>query len=80
MQRLTRGLPPGLDRVREDLRGNLRAVLSTALTRMDLVSRDEFDLQCAVLARTRAKVETLERQVAELEAALRVRDGPDADG
>ena len=76
MQRLTRGLPPGLDLVRDDLRANLNAVLNSALARMDLVSRDEFDVQCAVLARTRAKVDALERKVAELEEALKARAGP----
>lgn len=74
MQRLTRGLPPGLDRVQADLRSNLSAVLNAAISRMELVSRDEFDVQCAVLARTRAKVEALERRVAELEQAVRERD------
>ena len=41
--------------------------MESALSRMDLVTREEFDVQTAVLARTREKLETLERRVAELE-------------
>ena len=65
--RIVDGLPSGFGRVRDDLRGNLRAAVSAALARMDLVTREEFDVQAAVLARTRAKLEALEATVAELE-------------
>ena len=65
--RIVDGMPAGLGRVRDDLRGNLRAAVSAALARMDLVTREEFDVQAAVLARTRAKLEALEATVAELE-------------
>ena len=61
------GLPAGFGQVREDLRNNLRAAVSAALTRMDLVSREEFDVQSAVLARTREKLTALEAKVGELE-------------
>lgn len=47
----------------------LRTLMQSALNKMELVSRDEFDAQAAVLARTRALVEALEQRVAELEAA-----------
>lgn len=50
-----------------DLENNLRSALRAMFDRLDLVSRDEFDVQQAVLARTRAKLTALERQVAELE-------------
>ena len=43
--------------------------MSSALARMDVVTREEFDVQSAVLARTREKLEALERRVAELERA-----------
>ncbi|MGE0556728.1 MAG: accessory factor UbiK family protein [Burkholderiales bacterium] len=52
-----------------DLEKNLRAMLSAWLTRLDLVSREEFDIQREVLARARAQLDELERKVAELEAA-----------
>lgn len=51
-----------------DLDRNLRALLGAWFARIDLVSREEFDIQREVLARTRARVAELERQVAALEA------------
>ena len=70
--RLASLVPPGVAQAHEDLRANFRDVLAQGLRRLDLVTRDEFDVQREVLARTRAKVEALERRVAELEAhALR---------
>lgn len=68
--RIAEGLPAGFGRVHEDLRNNLHAAVSAALTRMDLVSRDEFDVQSAVLARTREKLTALEAKVGELERTL----------
>jgi len=53
----------------KDLERNLRALLTSAFSRLDLVTREEFDVQREVLARTRAKLEALEAQVAELEAS-----------
>jgi BMFP domain-containing protein YqiC len=64
-------LPRGLADSEADLRRNLRAVLSGVLSRMDVVSREEFDAQSRVLTRTREKLDALERQVAALEG----RDG-----
>ena len=54
-----------------DLERNVRAMLSGAFSRMDLVSREEYDVQVEVLARTREKLSALEARIAELEA----RDG-----
>jgi ubiquinone biosynthesis accessory factor UbiK len=70
VSRVAEGLPAGLGQVHEDLRNNLRAAVSAALARMDLVSREEFDVQSAVLARTRQKLTALEAKVAELERSL----------
>ena len=67
-QRLASLVRPGLDRARADLQANFREVLSAGLRRMDLVTREEFDAQRAVLARTRELVGALEARVAELEA------------
>ena len=53
---------------REDIERNLKALVSSALSRFDLVSRDEFDAQVAVLEHTRMRLEALEKQVAELTA------------
>jgi BMFP domain-containing protein YqiC len=57
-----------------DLEKNLRALMSGALTKLDLVSREEFDVQRQVLLRTREKLTVLEAQVAELERTLAARD------
>jgi ubiquinone biosynthesis accessory factor UbiK len=50
-----------------DLEKNLRALLQSAFSRLDLVTREEFDVQREVLARTRAKLQELEAKLAELE-------------
>ena len=68
-RRVLDALPRDLAGGEADLRRNLRAALSGVLSRMDLVTREEFDAQTRVLARTREKLELLERQVATLEAA-----------
>jgi BMFP domain-containing protein YqiC len=50
-----------------DLEKNLRALLASAFSRLDLVTREEFDVQCEVLARTREKLAQLETRLAEYE-------------
>jgi BMFP domain-containing protein YqiC len=51
----------------KDIDKNLRALLSSAFSRLDLVTREEFDVQQEVLARTREKLQQMEARVAELE-------------
>lgn len=53
-----------------DLEKNFRGMLSSTFTRMELVSREEYDVQVQVLARAREKLAALEARVAELEARL----------
>ena len=65
-RRLGSLVPPGLREGREELQQNFKAVLQAGLGKLDLVTREEFDVQRAVLARTREKLEALERQLAEL--------------
>lgn len=67
-QRLAALVPPNLNQAREDLQANFRDVLAHGLRRFDLVTREEFDAQRAVLARTRELVVQLEARLAELEA------------
>jgi BMFP domain-containing protein YqiC len=55
----------------KDLEKNFRGMLSSAFTRLDLVSREEYDVQVEVLARAREKIAALEARVAELEAMRR---------
>ncbi len=66
-QRLAKTLPTGLQVLQDDVKHNLRAGLEAGLAHLDLVTREEFDVQAAVLARTRQKLEALEKQVAEME-------------
>ncbi|CAB1276803.1 ubiquinone biosynthesis accessory factor UbiK [Candidatus Nitrosacidococcus tergens] len=73
--KLSKVVPTGLQDIQKDIEKNFRAVLSSAFSRLDLVTREEFDVQQAVLARTRIKLEGLEVQVAELEEKLRVGAG-----
>ncbi|MEJ5209210.1 MAG: accessory factor UbiK family protein [Lysobacteraceae bacterium] len=64
-RRLGALLPPGLSEARSDLEQNFRAALQAGLQRLDLVTREEFEVQRAVLLRTREKLDALERQLAE---------------
>jgi ubiquinone biosynthesis accessory factor UbiK len=66
-RRLMEQVPPALRAVGEDLEAGFRAVLRERLARLDLVTRDEFDAQTRVLARTRARLEELEARLAALE-------------
>lgn len=67
-QRLVSLVPSGLAQAQQDLRTNFGDVLAQGLRRLDLVTREEFDVQTQLLARTRAKVEALEKRIADLEA------------
>jgi BMFP domain-containing protein YqiC len=69
-KRVASGIPAGLQLLHEDLQKNIRAALEAGLSQLELVTREEFELQRAVLARTREKLERLERQVTELEKQL----------
>jgi BMFP domain-containing protein YqiC len=68
VRRLMESIPPGVRGLQHDLESNFRAVLRANLARLDLVARDEFTAQARVLERTRARLEELERRIAELEA------------
>lgn len=69
-QRLAELVPPGLKDARDDLGSNFKSALQAGLRRLDVVTRDEFDVQRLVLLRTREKIEQLERQVIALEQQL----------
>jgi hypothetical protein len=68
-QRLANLLPPGLKTLRTELEDNFRAVLRSNLEKLELVSRERFDVQAELLARTQLKLKKLEERVAQLEAA-----------
>lgn len=67
-RRLSGLVPPALREGREELQQNFKSVLQSGLGKLDLVTREEFEVQRAVLLRTREKLEALERTVAQLEA------------
>jgi ubiquinone biosynthesis accessory factor UbiK len=67
VRRLLAKLPEAAQHLRADLEENFRAVLRGSLSRLDLVSRDEFEVQMKVLERTRARLEALEARVNGLE-------------
>jgi len=66
-KKLAESVPEGLRSMREDLESNFRAVLRASLAKLDLVTREEFEVQEAVLERTREKLETLEQRLEEIE-------------
>jgi len=69
-RRLAEGLPESARLLRRDIEGNFRAVLRASLGRLDLTTREEFEVQSRVLERTRAAVSALEQRVASLEQRL----------
>jgi BMFP domain-containing protein YqiC len=67
-RRLSDMVPPGLRQSREELQATFKTALQAGLGKLDLVTREEFDVQRAVLLKTPEKLEALEKVVAELEA------------
>ena len=68
--RLAGAIPPGLSSLKDDLEKSFHAILQGALGKLDLVTREEFEVQKLVLAKTRSKLEDLEKRVAEIEQQL----------
>ncbi len=75
---LGRHLPPGVRNVKDDVEKNMRSVLQASLERMDLVTREDYEIQVALVTRLRARLAALEARVDDLEAASRSTE-PDAD-
>lgn len=69
-RRLAELVPQGVSEAKADLTDNFRDTLRAGMRKLDLVTRDEFDVQRCVLLRTREKVEALESRVAQLEQML----------
>ena len=68
-RKLADAVPPGLAALGNDLEQNFKAVLQGGLAKLDLVTRQEFDIQAAVLRRSRERLEELEMRIAALEKA-----------
>lgn len=65
---LADAVPQGLKSVRDDLEQNFQSVLRSGLGKLDLVSREEFEVQQAVLSRTREKLEALEARLESIDS------------
>lgn len=65
--RLVDALPSGAKEASSSIKQTVKDILQTGLGKMEMVSREEFDVQAKILARTREKLQVLEQQVAELE-------------
>lgn len=66
-RRLGDAMPPGMNQAREDIEAHFRSILNGAFERMDLVTRDQFEAQTAVLERLREKLAELEQQLSKLQ-------------
>tara|TARA_R110002096_G_scaffold154_6_gene782 strand:+ start:28057 stop:28296 length:240 start_codon:yes stop_codon:yes gene_type:complete len=66
-KKLAESVPGSLRSMRDDLESNFQAVLRSGIDKLDLVTREEFDVQEAVLARTRQKLEELEEKLEAIE-------------
>lgn len=75
VQQFLRLLPRDLSRSREDLEKVVRASMNAAFSRMNLVTREEFDVQLQLLANTRAALDDLQKQITELEKKLSEKQG-----
>jgi BMFP domain-containing protein YqiC len=69
-RRLSSLVPPSVREGREELQENFKSVLQSGLAKLDLVTREEFEVQRAVLLRTREKLDELQRTVADLESQI----------
>ncbi len=65
-KRISSLIPGDVKHMQDDIENNVRSLLQTALSKMNLVTREEFDVQSAVLQRTREKLEQLEKEVEQL--------------
>ena len=75
-KRLSNSVPEGLQGLSQDLESNFKAVLQAGLGKLDLVTREEFDVQVGVLRRSRELLKDYEARISELEQSLR--DKPDS--
>lgn len=71
--RLSSAIPPGLSGMKDELEKTFHAILQGALGKLDLVTREEFEVQKAVLAKTRSKLEALEKCVMDIEEQVTVK-------
>ena len=68
-KQISDAVPPGVKNMAEEPESKIKQVLQSQLSKLDLVTRDEFDVQTQVLIRTREKLDALEARLATLEAS-----------
>jgi BMFP domain-containing protein YqiC len=78
-ERLVRNVPQGMQAAGDDLQRNFESVLQTALSRLDLVTREEFDVQRRLLERSREKLDALEAELARLQGQVSAGDQSGAE-
>lgn len=66
-EKISQMIPSQLHNIQGDLKNNIKALLQSHFAQLDLVTREEFDIQCAVLARTRQQLAILEQKISQLE-------------
>jgi len=69
-QKLSSALPEGIQAIQRDVEKNFKTILQNSFARMDLVTREEFDVQTEVLKRSREKLDKMEKQIEALAAKL----------
>lgn len=67
---VSNALPEDIQNFKQEIENNLRATLNATFSKMELVTREEFDIQTALLQRTRAQLDDLQKKTSELESAL----------
>jgi len=67
-EKFTQGIPPGAKAFQKDIESNFKQAMQSVISRLDLVTREEFDVQTKVLARTREKIEQLEKTLEAMQA------------
>ena len=70
IQQASKLVPDDLSRFKKEIENNLRTTLSASLSKMDLVTREEYDIQTALLQRTRAKLDKLQKKLIDIENQL----------
>jgi BMFP domain-containing protein YqiC len=69
-QKISQSLPPIPGGINREIEQSIRAILHNAFDKLDLVTREDFDVQAAVLQKTRIKLEQLEKKLSELETTI----------
>jgi len=67
VSKISDAIPPGIKEIEQEAKKQIKAILESGIAKMDLVSREEFDIQVKVLAKTREKIDQLEQQLSQME-------------